>query len=351
MKNILSGSALLLKHDFVDWDQVTYRSERRVKLNIADSADASLLMLQAGFSDYSEQNILNYITGSLAMPALPSVYIALFTSPPTSDSGAGYVEVSGTGYLRVQVAGTLTTNGTTSSSSSLLHFSGAPPAWIVPGMTIRDVTTAASITAGTTVTTVGGSAGASTITMSANAAGGGVGNGDTLTFSAFSPATPSVGAEPSTTAGQTINGTATITFAQAGGTAVAGWGTVNSFGLLDGSAANSGNLLLWDYLGNFKWQPFTATASGTATITCTAHGFGTGDPVVFTTKYGGTLPGVSSGTFGGVNNVTVATADTFTVPVGTSTTGDGQVRKISQQSIPANVIASFSAGQMTLSLA
>jgi hypothetical protein len=39
-------------------------------------------------------------------PALPAVWMALFTTAPTSDAGTGGTEVSGTSYARVQVAGT-----------------------------------------------------------------------------------------------------------------------------------------------------------------------------------------------------------------------------------------------------
>src|SRR5215471_16001614 len=41
-------------------------------------------------------------------------------------------------------------------------------------------------------------------------------------------------------------------------TATASWGSVIAVGAYD--AASGGNLLWWDYLGNFTWQPFTAVA-------------------------------------------------------------------------------------------
>ena len=42
----------------------------------------------AGMSDYSAQNWLNYISGSLAMPALPAVFLGLLTAALVGLAGA-----------------------------------------------------------------------------------------------------------------------------------------------------------------------------------------------------------------------------------------------------------------------
>jgi hypothetical protein len=293
----------------------------------------------SGLSDYSAENVMNYLSGQLIVPSLPSVFLALFTTAPTSDAGTGGTEVSGTGYARVQVAGAAATNATTASGNATLHFA-ATPAWIVAGMSVRDVTSPSVIPANTTVLSTTGT----TVVMSNNATGAGVGSGDSIVFSAFAPATASVGNEPSTTPGTTINTNAVITFAQATGS----WGTATSWGLYD--ALTSGNLLWWDYLGNFKWLPFTCTSASPGVFTSPAHGYSNGDPVVVTTKYGGTLPTTGS-SFAGVLTVAGAATDSFNVSVNTTSTGDGEVRKIVQQSIPANVTASFAAAAFTLSMA
>src|SRR6266436_4383388 len=109
-----------------------------------------------GLSDYFQGNMENYLAGSLAMPALPSVFMALFTTAPTSDAGTGGTEVTGGSYARQQVAGSLATNATTASGNPTLHFASVP-AWIlgpsgtgVVGMQIRDATSAAVIPANTT---------------------------------------------------------------------------------------------------------------------------------------------------------------------------------------------------------
>lgn len=210
-----------------------------------------------GMTTYSAQNWLKYISGSAAMPALPTsgeVWVALFTAVGT-DAGTGFTEVSGGSYARVSTgsSGSAAWNTPTSASPSVLSNSGA------------------------------------------------------------------------------------ITFPQS----TASWGTVLGFGVYD--AVTSGNLLWWDYLGAFNWAPFTCTSASPGVLTSTAHGYSNGDPVVVTAEYGGTLP-TTGGSWSGVLTVANVTTDTFTAGVNTTGTGDGMVRKIVQQSIPANVTPSFAGG-------
>jgi hypothetical protein len=64
------------------------------------------------------------------------------------------------------------------ASGAVLHFAGPLPAAIVAGCVVEDLTTPASIPAGTTVL----STTATSATLSANVAGGGVGSSDTIAF-------------------------------------------------------------------------------------------------------------------------------------------------------------------------
>ncbi len=219
-----------------------------------------------GLTDYSAINMLAYITGKTGMPSLPTVYVGLFTTAPTSDSGiTGAVEASGGGYARVATSGAT---------------------WNAPSA--------------------------------------------------------SSGSEPSVSPASTSNAGA-ITFP----VATANWGTVLAFGLFD--ASSGGNLLAWDYLGNYPWLPCTVSAASPGTVTAHAHGYNAGDPVMFTAKYGGTVPGFSQGSFTGVLAVGTPSIDSFSVTnagiaVNTVSSGDGAVRKILQQTIPAGVTASFAGG-------
>jgi hypothetical protein len=69
------------------------------------------------------------------------------------------------------------TNNTTAAGNPTLHFA-ATPAWVVAGMSVADLTTPTSIPASTIVLSTTGT----TVVMSNNAAGAGVGNGDNIVF-------------------------------------------------------------------------------------------------------------------------------------------------------------------------
>lgn len=273
-----------------------------------------------GLSYYTSQNEMNWISGLTAQPALPAVWLALFTASG-SDDGTGFTEVTGGAYARVQVAGPQSTNNTTAAGNAVLNFASVP-AWITPGMTVYNASAPSTIPAGTTVLSKTGT----TVTMSANATGAGVANGAVINFSAFSAASA---ASPSV-----LQNSATITFPAA----IANWGTVVSWGLYD--ALTSGNLLLWDWLGNFNWLPCTITSATPGVFTAKANGYANGDNVVYSIEYGGTAPtGLGPGNT--IRTVAGAATDSFNVGVATSSTGSGNVRKITQQSIPAGVTASF----------
>lgn len=290
----------------------------------------------SGFTNYTSAAVLAWVAGLTAMPALPSVYMGLFTAVGT-DANSGFTEASGNNYARVQIAGNATTNGTTASGNATLHFASVP-SWIVAGMTIYDATSSSVIPAGTTVV----STTSTTVTMSANATGGGVGSGDTINFSAF-------GAASGTAPSLAVN-TAAISFAQSG--AGGGFGTIIAFGLFD--ASSSGNLLNWDYLGAYSWLPCEVSSASPGVITAKGHGYSAADSVVFTTEYGGTAPSFSQSNFTGILTVASSPAtDSFSVTnsataVNTSSTGSGMVRKIVQQSTVANMVLSLAAGQLTL---
>lgn len=136
--------------------------------------------------------------------------------------------------------------------------------------------------------------------------------------------------------------------------ATANWGTVIAFGLYD--AASAGNLLAWDYLGNFSWLPTTVSLASPGILTAKAHGYSATDPVIFSTEYGGTAPSFSASNFTGVLLVVSPATDSFSVTnsavaVNTSSTGSGMVRKIVQQSLPSGVQASYAASALTITSA
>jgi hypothetical protein len=289
-----------------------------------------------GFSDFSSRNALNYITGVKASPSLPSVFLALFTAAGT-DAGTGFTEVSGGSYARVQVSGALTASGSFTTASTSITLNSTAPAWLLAlgtngsGVNVYDATAGAQIG---TVSSVSGT----TVTLTSASSTNSSGSTDSLVFSAFSPA--------SGTAPASITNNATITFPAATGS----WGTVTAFGLYD--ASSSGNLMIWDYMGNFSWLPATVSSASPGVITAKAHGYSNGDSFVFSTEYGGITPSFSAGNYNGTQTVAGASTDTFNVTgVNTSTTGSGNVRKVASQSVPSGVTAFFAASSLAATAA
>lgn len=284
-----------------------------------------------GLSDYAALKVLNFWAGQVPMIALPSVWMALMTAVDT-DAGTGGTEVTGGSYARVQVGGTIAAAASFTTSSTTITMGSSNPGWVVPGMNVFDSskTPAPGANVGTVQSYVG-----TTLTLTAASSITSQGTTDNLVFSAFSPST---GSAPSS-----ITNGAAITFP----TATLSWGTVVAFELRD--ALTSGNLLLWDWLGNFVWRPFTATLASPSVFTAPAHGYANGDPVVISQEYGGTFPS-GGGSFTNTTVYTVAGAATDSFNIGqnaTGASGSGMVRKIVQQSIPSGITASFAASSVT----
>lgn len=54
-------------------------------------------------SNYLEDAFINHLLRDATLPKPPGIYVALYTTAPDPETGAGGVEVSGGGYTRVQV--------------------------------------------------------------------------------------------------------------------------------------------------------------------------------------------------------------------------------------------------------
>lgn len=132
--------------------------------------------------------------------------------------------------------------------------------------------------------------------------------------------------------------------------ATASWGSTPLVAIGAFDAPTSGDLLWWDYLGNFPWLPFTCTAASPGVLTVPAHGFANGDTVVVSAEYGGTLP-TTAGSWAGLLSVANATTDSFTLGVTTTASGSGSLRKVLAVSINTPQAPSFAAGTLTLTQA
>lgn len=302
-----------------------------------------------GASDYTAKNVLSYLAGQIPMPSMPALYMALFTTAPTGNSGSGGTEVSGTGYARVQVSGSLAISGSTSTSSTTFTLSSDAPAWLAAlgatpggggGVTVWS---SAGVFIGT-IAANGVSTSSTTVTLTSDAAA--VASG-TLLFSAFAAESASSGTEPAVTPANIASG-AVVNFAQAGS---GGWGTALAWAFYD--ALTGGDFLIWDGLGNYKWQAFTCSdaSPGVLSVDTSGDAYANGTTVIVTQKYGSTLPSLSTGSWAGPLTTAGLSSNTFNVSLNTTSTGAGLIRQIQEQSIPANVTASIAAGQLVVSLA
>lgn len=90
----------------------------------------------AGKSQYLENALLNWMKGTTFLTAPTTVYVALFTTAPTDDSGTGAVEVSGGSYARASI--------TTSTGWSTISGAPSAPAQISNGSTVTFATPTAN---------------------------------------------------------------------------------------------------------------------------------------------------------------------------------------------------------------
>lgn len=303
-----------------------------------------------GMSDFSAGVYLDGVTGARqVMGTTPwARYLMLMTTAPTTDLNpfTGFTEVSGGSYARVQFAGTVTVNGSTTTSSPTLHVASVP-AWIAAmgpsangfGVNVYDVTTATYIGAISTCASAGTS-----ITLQANALGA-VGATDVLQFSAFPNASTSSGSEPAITP-VSVSSVAQINFAQSSGS----WGTITSWAVTDAASSTPTNSYHWDYTGSGKWSPFECTLASPGVFTVTDQSFSTGTFAAVQSKIGGTLP-TTGGSFAGVLTVTNISSSTFSAGVNTTGTGDGLVRPVVEYTIGTSTTFYFPAAGLVITAA
>lgn len=188
-------------------------------------------------------------------------------------------------------------------------------------------------------------------TSAVEVTGGGYARVATTTGTSGTWGAASTGTDP-TTISNSGSGGAVITFP----TATASWGTVVAFGLYD--AATGGNLLAWDWLGNFEWQPCTISSASPAVVTVGQAGYANSTAVVLDTanRFGGISPTYSAGapTANSVLTTAGLSGDTFTLSNGgtainTSAAGSSMIRQVTQQPVPSGVQPSFASGALILS--
>lgn len=84
-------------------------------------------------SDYAEKVVLDALLGQVSLPALPNLWVALYTTGTLTDASTGSspvaVEVTGGGYARVKISNDLSTWPAASGTSPSTKTNGIPIAW------------------------------------------------------------------------------------------------------------------------------------------------------------------------------------------------------------------------------
>jgi len=134
---------------------------------------------------------------------------------------------------------------------------------------------------------------------------------------------------PTGTSPASVGNSGTITFPACTNSGTSVVETEIAWGLF--TAVTGGTLATWDFLGSDTWHPFSCTLASPGIITVNDRTFTNGQYVVFTAKYGGTLPtGLTANTLYTVAGVS---GQTFNVGTNTSAIGDGMVRQVVPQAI------------------
>lgn len=101
----------------------------------------------AGYSNYTDNKVLEHATGKTTFAAV-TPYIALFTTNPSNNTGAGAVETTYTNYTRVACSGatwgTASAGSITTASAVSFPSCGTTGATIV-GWGIYDASTAGNL--------------------------------------------------------------------------------------------------------------------------------------------------------------------------------------------------------------
>lgn len=114
----------------------------------------------AGMSTYLQNKVLSWMKGTTFPGAPANTYIALLTTAPTDDSGAGAVEVSGGSYARVTITsanwGTITGGDTVPSqiaNTPALNFATPSTSWgTVVAIALYDASSAGNLLFWATIT-------------------------------------------------------------------------------------------------------------------------------------------------------------------------------------------------------
>lgn len=131
-----------------------------------------------GITDPNISNVTTFDAVLFATPVSQGGLILSGLYPIASITGTHSYTIAAAAASTTTEANPTATNNTTASGNNTLHFASTPT-WITAGMLIWDLTAPTAIPTNTTVVSTTGI----TVVMSNNAAGAGVGSGDSIVFS------------------------------------------------------------------------------------------------------------------------------------------------------------------------
>lgn len=111
-----------------------------------------------GFSDYLELKLLDHVFGNTAYTAPATIHVALFTTAPNTETGAGGTEVSGGSYARAAVTNNTTNFPAASAGSKVngaaINFATPAASWgTVVAVGIYDASTGGNLLGSANLTT------------------------------------------------------------------------------------------------------------------------------------------------------------------------------------------------------
>lgn len=110
----------------------------------------------AGFTNYTENKLLDHALGGPDFTRPATVYMALYTTAPDAEAGTGGVELSGSNYSRVAVTNNSTNfpsaSGGAKSNGAVITFPTPSGSWgTVVAFAVLDASTAGNMIASNTL--------------------------------------------------------------------------------------------------------------------------------------------------------------------------------------------------------
>lgn len=131
-----------------------------------------------GITDPNIANVTTYDTVFFNVPVSQGGVILSGAYPIIEITGGSSYNITAEANATTTESNPTATNNTTAAGNNTLHFASTP-GWVAAGMMAYDITTSGVIPTGTTVLSTTGS----TVVLSNNVTGGGVGSGDNIVFS------------------------------------------------------------------------------------------------------------------------------------------------------------------------